>query len=283
MRLEMFYCPKSCNGKYREDMAEIVKTVEEAGLDFNYYELTDESLEAITALSTDADIIVVAGGDGTVNRVFNATYRLDKPYIILPFGSGNDFAKTFDCPKTGKELLRTIEDMKTSTTDLWELNEKYVFVQSIFVGLSIKTIEIKEELGCNGYLKPIIKALKVYVPEYMRVCTENAIVEGNYLIAALQNVRTTCNGLKMTCESKVDDGCLEILLCPYLGKFRLFMNLLATKLSWVCKQPNATTLKTKDMYISGNSDITYTVDGEIRRSKDLKIRLSDKKATIIHL
>lgn len=74
MRLEMFYCPKSCNGKYREDMAEIVKTVEEAGLDFNYYELTDESLEAITALSTDADIIVVAGG--TVRSIVCSTQHI---------------------------------------------------------------------------------------------------------------------------------------------------------------------------------------------------------------
>ena len=264
-------------------MVEVVKTVEKAGVDFHYCELSNESLESIAALSDGADIIVVAGGDGTVNRILNATYHLGKPYVVLPYGSGNDFAKTFRCPKDGEGLLKAIEGMRTSTTDLWELNGTCVFVQSVFVGVSIKTVEIKEELKCNSYLRPIIKALMQYRPEHLRVYSDNATAEGDYLMVGLQNVRTACNGLKMTDCSRVDDGYIEVLLCLYGNRRRLILNLLSTKFSWVYKQPNSTVMRTKSVRIEGDYDMTYTVDGEIRRSKDIRVRLSDRKVTIVHL
>ena len=283
MKSAIFYCPESCNGKHRNDMREIVEHMKKINADFSYLELNGETPEDIAEFCGSSDVIVIGGGDGTVNRVINATYTMNKPYVLLPFGSGNDFARSFRCPRDGEGLSETLNKMHGQTVDLWELNENTVFVQSIFIGLSIKTIEIKNELGCNGYLKPIIKALSVYEPEHVRVSADNETADGHYLMAAVQNVKTTCNGLKMTPSSKVDDGKLEVIVCPYVGRYRLIMNLLSTKTSWVCNQPNATVLISDRFHIEGDGEMTYTVDGEIRKSAGLDIRLSDRKITVLSL
>ena len=52
---------------------------------------------------------------------------------------------------------------------------------------------------------------------------------------------------------------------------------------YYARKNNKSTTNLKGDSVDYSANITYTVDGEIRRSKDLKIRLSDKKATIIHL
>ncbi len=173
MKLTVFYCPESCNGKYRDNMKEIIGHLEKNGPDFTYRELNGETSGEIVELCVPSDIIVIGGGDGTVNRVINATYTMNKPYVLLPFGSGNDFARSFKCPGDGEELSKTLDKMHGQTVDLWELNGNTVFVQSIFIGLSIKTIEIKNELGCNGYVKPIIKALSSYEPENVTVSSDD--------------------------------------------------------------------------------------------------------------
>ncbi len=102
-------------------------------------------------------------------------------------------------------------------------------------------------------------------------------------MVAVRNVKTTCNGLGMTAYSKVNDGKMEIIVCPYAGKYRLIMNLISTKTTWACNQPNVTVLTLNHAHIEGDGDMTYTVDGEIRKSGCLDIRLSDRKITVLSL
>jgi diacylglycerol kinase (ATP) len=50
-------------------------------------------LEGLPASSTEADAILIFGGDGTVHRHLTALVRLQLPVLVVPAGSGNDFAR----------------------------------------------------------------------------------------------------------------------------------------------------------------------------------------------
>src|SRR5271169_1033832 len=47
----------------------------------------------LPASSSDADAILVFGGDGTVHRHLGELVRLQLPVLVVPCGSGNDFAR----------------------------------------------------------------------------------------------------------------------------------------------------------------------------------------------
>ena len=52
-----------------------------------------EWLPGLPAPSSDADAILIFGGDGTIHRHLAALVRLQLPVLIVPAGSGNDFAR----------------------------------------------------------------------------------------------------------------------------------------------------------------------------------------------
>src|ERR1035438_4394391 len=52
-----------------------------------------EWLQGLPASSSDADAILIFGGDGTIHRHLPALVRLQRPVLIVPSGSGNDFAR----------------------------------------------------------------------------------------------------------------------------------------------------------------------------------------------
>src|ERR1035438_4680374 len=50
-------------------------------------------VQGLPASSSDADAIVIFGGDGTIHRHLPALVRLQLPVLVVPAGSGNDFAR----------------------------------------------------------------------------------------------------------------------------------------------------------------------------------------------
>src|SRR5947209_17060522 len=52
-----------------------------------------EWIEGVPTCSSDADAIVIFGGDGTIHRHLPALVRLQLPVLVVPSGSGNDFAR----------------------------------------------------------------------------------------------------------------------------------------------------------------------------------------------
>ena len=276
----IFYCPKSCNGKFIDAMAAVMENVKLSGMEYKYLELDTQSDEEIGKFTEDCDIIAIAGGDGTVNRVINATYKQDKPYALLPFGSGNDFSRTFVVDKYRDDLVKIIQDGKDSEQDLWQLNGGRVFVQCILFGLSIKAIEVKNKTQSNGYIIPIIKALMKYKPNRMCAKSEEGVDEGEHLIISLQNVRTTANGLKIDPRSDTGDGILEVVCTKMGGRIRTLKNLASTQRGWLCNQPNTNVIRTNHVEITGDGPLLYTMDGELMQSDIVDVRLCDHKIRI---
>ena len=56
----------------------------------------------LPASATDADAVLILGGDGTVHRHLAQLVKLNLPVLVVPRGSGNDFARALQ--------LRTVED-----------------------------------------------------------------------------------------------------------------------------------------------------------------------------
>src|SRR5712672_3274897 len=63
---------------------------------------TVEWIEGVPASSNDADAILIFGGDGTIHRHLPALVRLQLPVLVVPAGSGNDFARALN--------LRSVRD-----------------------------------------------------------------------------------------------------------------------------------------------------------------------------
>src|SRR5271167_1707690 len=69
-------------------------------------------LQGLPASSSDVDAILIFGGDGTIHRHLPALVRLQLPVLVVPAGSGNDFARALNL-RSMRDSLRLWRDFES--------------------------------------------------------------------------------------------------------------------------------------------------------------------------
>jgi YegS/Rv2252/BmrU family lipid kinase len=111
-----------------------------------------------------SDLVVLGGGDGTMNAAAEALLETGLPLAILPLGTGNDLARTLGVPLDPLAAAEVAAGGTTRRIDLGRVNDKHFFnVASI--GLSVRvaealTGEVKRRLGTFGYPVTVYRVLK---------------------------------------------------------------------------------------------------------------------------
>ena len=91
------------------------------------------------------DVLVAAGGDGTVNCVASEGYRLSKPLAVIPLGTLNHFARDMGLPLTLPEAVEVVAQGRTEVVDLATVND-LVFLNNSSIGLYTNIVRVRERL-----------------------------------------------------------------------------------------------------------------------------------------
>lgn len=112
----------------------------------------------------ESDILVAAGGDGTVNCVAQAAYKYGKPLGIVPLGTLNHFAKDLGLPLVPVQAVEILVGGKTTKVDTATVNEVF-FLNNSSVGLypTIVRSRIKFERLIGKWPAAIIALILVVV------------------------------------------------------------------------------------------------------------------------
>lgn len=141
--------------------------LDEHGWVYDVYEMTgDEDVAAIVrARCTDgADLVIAAGGDGTVASVVNGVWQSSARVGILPAGTGNLLARAMGIPNAVEPALDLIVgDHALQALDLMQIGD-HVFVLDVSAGLSARAMrdtppEQKKRFGVFAYVWPMVRDL----------------------------------------------------------------------------------------------------------------------------
>ena len=165
------------------------------------------------------DLIVCAGGDGTLNEAISGVLRAGSscPIGYIPCGSTNDFAATLKLSTDVIQAAKDIVEGGEQTYDVGLFNGRYFsYVASfgVFTRASYSTPQnLKNILGHAAYLLEGIQELTQIRAEHVRFELEDRVIEGDYLFGAISN-STSVGGILTLDPKQVDmaDGKLEILL-----------------------------------------------------------------------
>src|ERR1700751_977719 len=75
----------------------------------------------LPATSHDADIILIFGGDGTIHRHLGQLVKLGLPVLVVPAGSGNDFARALGVRRV-RDSLVAWRKIRQNPTKLWPID-----------------------------------------------------------------------------------------------------------------------------------------------------------------
>lgn len=123
----------------------------------------DKLIEA--AKSSDADIIVAAGGDGTINAVGAVVLESNKTLGVLPLGTLNHFSKDLGIPQDIDAAVAVLTDVQTDLVDVGEVNGR-IFLNNSSIGLYPQIVRRREEqqerLGRGKWSAAFFAALRVF-------------------------------------------------------------------------------------------------------------------------
>ena len=139
----VIYNPLSGDGKSEEN-SKLLEMIFDDELE--YFDITRiPNYKTFFSGMEKDDYIIIAGGDGTLNRFINDTAGIDIPQEIfyLPSGNGNDFAK--DMGKTSGNPFKITEYLKNLPT-VEIKNRKYRFINGVGFGIDGYCCQVGDEL-----------------------------------------------------------------------------------------------------------------------------------------
>jgi len=140
------------NTKAAERLAGIFKE-DQIDIDISLAQSGAEVIElAREAAREPYDVIVAAGGDGTINTVAAAVIDSDKILGVLPLGTLNHFAKDVGIPTDLQEAARTIIAGHTIQVDAAEVNNR-IFLNNSSLGLYPMIVREREKHQRLGFRK----------------------------------------------------------------------------------------------------------------------------------
>lgn len=175
------------------------------------------------------DLMVVAGGDGTVNFAVNAMKRkgLDIPLGVIPAGTANDFAGALGMSREPLEAARQIASGREERVDCGRVNDLYfvnIFSFGLFTTTSQRTPdERKHRIGKLAYLVEGVKEFRSMHAVPLEIVADGQKFDFNSLMVLIFNGETA-GGFRLARRSSVKDGLFD---CVLLEKKNLLRSTLA--------------------------------------------------------
>lgn len=209
------YNPESGKGKIARNVGCISTIFQAYGYDVTPQRI-DFTVNPFDGNET-TDLMVVAGGDGTVNYAVNAMKRkgLDIPIGVIPAGTANDFAGAVGMSREPLEAARQIASGSVERVDCGRVNDLYfvnIFSFGIFTTTSQRTPDQrKHKIGKLAYLIEGVKELRAMHAVPLKVVADGQAFDFNSLMVLVFNGETA-GGFRLARRSSIKDGLFDCIM-----------------------------------------------------------------------
>lgn len=246
-----------------------------------YKNHTKYLIDAFDTLNYDEKIVIICGGDGSLNELVNVAYGKNMTLGLIPTGTGNDFAKNFSYENF---TLKSLLDFKSKKIDLIKVNDFYsINVTSLGFDTQIldrayKYLEKNPKLGKKAYIKAVISSLNKITSENLELKLKlkdgsNFEISGNFLISALCNGGFYGSGFNPAPEAKIDDGVLNLLLASKIPLIKFLLMIKKYKEGRHKDSKYIREIEVTSGIIKSKDKFKANADGEIFKSDEIKFEV----------
>lgn len=229
----------------------------------------------------DFDIIVVSGGDGTLNEVIDGVIKSGASPSLgyLPSGSTNDFATSLGIPKGVMEAARRVIRGQAQELDVGSFNGRYFSYIASFGAFTSTSYSVpqnlKNILGHTAYVLGGIKDVVNIKSIHARINSsmsgqDERISEGEYIFGAICNTTSVAGILKLdNYDVKMDDGLLEVLLVKTPKNLDQLRDIIVNMLAGRLESEQIEFYNASNISINIDSGTHWTLDGEYEEGSSL--------------
>jgi len=198
------------------------------------------------ATAEQADVVLLFGGDGTIHRHLSQLVKLGLPVLVVPVGSGNDFARALGLARVRDSLaawrrfcarrdnLRTIDlgVILPLGGDAGGAPAPHYFGSVAGMGLDGEVARRANGLprwlrGHGGYALTLVPTLFRFAAFPMKIFVSDEaggwITRSDQptILAAFANTSTYGGGMKIAPRARMDDGQLDVCVIGGIDPFKL--------------------------------------------------------------
>ncbi|MCP3028358.1 diacylglycerol kinase [Halobacillus sp. A5] len=220
-RARIIYNPTSGREIIRKVLPDVLQRFEQAGYETSAHATTcegDATEAAKIAVERKFDVVVAAGGDGTINEVINGIAEQEfRPKLgIIPVGTTNDFARALCVPRNIHKAVDVILADYSTPLDIGRVNDQYFM--NIAGGGKITEIsyevpsKLKTMLGQLAYYLKGIEMLPSLRPTFVQMEYDGRLFEGEVMLFLVSNTNSVGGLEKLAPEAKMDDGVFDLMI-----------------------------------------------------------------------
>jgi len=276
--------PIAGRGKGQERLAEAQRGLRQAGFAVEVAVTSRPGDARAAAAAAGAhDLLLVAGGDGTLNEVLNGL-DMDRPVALLPLGTGNVLAKELRLPRRVSGFCAMVARGRERTLDLPAVEGRR-FVSMVGAGFDAEvTARLAAERAGTmrmwRYAPLIVRCLARYGTPRISVCVDGAPPVEAQGFALVSNVASYGGPFRISPCARPDDGSLDVCVLPHGGFGRYLRAILA--LLARCQGLSGTRcLRGRSVRLTSAEPVRYHVDGEPAGLLPATIEMLDRRVRFI--
>ena len=219
------------------------------------------------------DIVVVCGGDGTINYVVNSMCAkgLNYPLGIIPAGTANDFAGALGLSSNVVKAARQIVAGSPKRVDCGRVNGLY-FVNILSFGMFTTTSQrtpdkVKRHLGKAAYIIEGSKELHNRESIPLHIEHDGGVTDVDSMITLIFNGETA-GKFPLARAASLHDGLLD---CVILRKCNIFAGLVSALKYLLVGRPNANIMHLRSSKLKISSPLSPLTDMDGQQCTDLPL------------
>lgn len=232
----------------------IMAALQKHGINAEVYETRGpgDAITALPKLTPDFDIVVAAGGDGTVNEVLNGIRGSTVTLGIIPCGTTNVLATELGLPGKPEAIAALLASGQTRDIHTGDVNGRR-FGMMVGVGYDAWVVagvsrELKQKLGKLAYVLSMLRELRHFGSRQYQLQIDASLHTATSVVATLG--RHYAGSYVFARSARIDEPLVDVLLVQTLSRWGFLLMLLALPFGLAEKLPFMKTVKGRRVHIS---------------------------------
>ncbi|MFC4808788.1 diacylglycerol kinase [Paenibacillus sp. GCM10023250] len=271
-RARLIYNPTSGREEIKRRLPDILQRLERGGIETSCHATVSEgdaTVAAADAADRGFDMIIAAGGDGTLYEVINglAEKAHRPPLGILPLGTTNDFARALGIPKHWEYACDLIIQQYARPIDLGQANNRYFINIAGGGSLTELTYEVPSKLKTMigqlaYYMKGLEKMTRLRPTELRLQAQEIGEIHEEIMMFLICNSNSVGGFEKLAPDASLSDGLFDVVVLKKcnLGEF-IRLATLALRGEHL-NDPHVVSFKTRQLTVTTPDYVQLNLDGE---------------------
>ncbi len=235
------------------------------------------------------DLIIIAGGDGTIGEVIKGMCleELQIPIGIIPTGTVNDLARVHKIPLDAKKAIGRIDAENTYSSDMIKMNDTYagylIALGSFMTAFAKIGSGMKSKIGRFAYLFAGINMLLKLKKYKVNIKTDNEEFETDAHLTIVTTMSSVGSLTRLIENAEIDDGLLHIINIEPVNLVEAVHIMFLAVTGKIADHPKVNYLISENVEISAIGLKDMNIDGDLHDYADASITVMKRRITLLDL